>query len=200
MTRAARKALILALAAPIAALSACSGSSPGHIVYLSDVNIGAHGPTVRIQNDSDVALLARYWVARVDTREPSGFTDQRTGPRLEVLIQPGEDIRTRCGRPGWLTGNEDGIVWARFQPVIVDDADTITPIGDPVWYELSRPGPYHILVSGTAFPIASDLDDLAAMPRETLVFQPLTDRTGPLTPLPRSAWIEHHDGFFAQHD
>lgn len=200
MTPAARLTLLLALSAPVAALSACSGSNPGHIVYLSDIHINAHGPTVRIQNDADVAILARYWVARVDTREPSGFTDQRTDPRLEVLIHPGEDIRTRCGRPGWLMGNEDGIVWARFQPVIVDDLDTITPIGDPIWYELSRPGPYHILVSGTAFPSASDLDDLADMPRETLIFQPLTDRTGQLTPLPRSAWIEHHDGFFALHD
>lgn len=175
------------LAGTLALLPACRGSST--YALAASTPVGAFGPRVRVANQSDITLRVRYWVARVDTREPIGFTDQRTHPRLEVLVHPGDDFSTVVGRSGWVTANHDAVIWARFQPVALSPEGQ-TPIGDPIWYELSRPGPYHIVVTGSAFPTDP------AMPAATLAFQPANDQTGSLTPLPRSMWIEQHDGFF----
>jgi len=165
-----------------------------------------HGPHIALHNDTDVTFLVRYWVAKVDNRQPEGFTDQRTADHLALTLPPGHRAITNCGRPYWPTAPEDAVVWIRLQPML----DDTTP-GDTAWFELPRPAPDELRITGRIHPdpiyADEDLDpktgeplDPDATPIGALEPFPIAytclDRDCELIPLPRSVWIEQHDGAF----
>ena len=135
----------------------------------------SYGPTVTIENSSDVPVEVRVWVAKVDAFSPTGFTDQRTRDNLAVTAPAGEITRIQAGHAGWPTGQSDGVVWVRLQ----------TSEGVE-WYEFQRPGPYRVVVRRA---------DIGQFEPGPIVYR--SGNAQAMTPLPESAWIEHHDGRFA---
>jgi hypothetical protein len=150
-----------------------------------------HGPTARVVNTSDDPIVVRYWVARVDVRRPLGLTDMRTDHELQVVIQPGEALRTQLGRRQWPTSMSDAVVWVRVQRIdeIAEPAPgdfRIATVGDPAWLELQRPGPYDLAVGD------GEVMEEGAPPPLLVVG---TDETIGQA-LPQTMWIEEHDGMF----
>lgn len=157
-----------------------------------------HGPTITIVNRSDTPIDARFWVAKVDVSKPAGHDLMQTDDRLTVRVEPNELLYTDAGKPGWVTGANDAIVWIRFIPASADDP-TNAPIIDgapavstpaserpaiqPMWLQFDRPGPYKIEVSGRFDPKSPD---------GGLVFRPLEETS--FQPVPRESWIEQHNG------
>ena len=199
MSRHARPlALAAAAAASLAVGAGCSTPSPppGAIVFAAPIFGSAaltalaipptvalpHGPTVTVVNRSDVSVKTRIWTARTDVSVPAGYADQQTADRLVFHVEPNQLYYLDAGRKGWVTGMNDALVWIRFE---ADPDDTQTR-PEPVWIQFERPGPYKIEVAGT-------FD--RSKPNAGLEFYPLEDTS--LSPLPRSLWIEEHDGKYA---
>lgn len=198
MSRHART-LTLAAAASLALVSGCSSPPPppaammffvpaatvaGLTIISIPPTIGLpHGPTVTIVNRSDAPMNVRIWTARVDVSTPAGYSDQQTADRLAFRVEPDQLHYLDAGRDGWVTGQNDAIVWLRLEPAPPDDSG---PPAEPIWVQFERPGPYKIEIGGT-------FDRAAA--NAGLRFYPLEDTT--FSPLPRSLWIEHHDGIYA---
>jgi hypothetical protein len=134
-----------------------------------------YGPTVTIDNQSDTVAEVRVWVATVDARKPEGFRDQHTADRMAVSVPGGEITKIQAGHGGWPTGQSDGVVWVR-----IDAGEGVH------WFEFERPGPYRIEVR------RAETDWFAPGP---IVY--LSAGGQAMTPLPESAWLEHHDGKYA---
>jgi len=177
-----KPARFVALAAGLAAACALTGC---HGVFFPIAGVTAaspfiigpalvapHGPTVTIDNQANLPVDVRLWVARVDVRKPGGFDDRHTGDAMTGTVPGGEVTKFQGGGHGWPTGQNDGIVWVRL------DA------GEGVrWFALERPGPYRIEVR------RADTEGFEPGPIEYLSVSGQK-----MTALPEHDWIEHHDG------
>jgi hypothetical protein len=157
-----------------------------------------HPPSVQVVNKTNIPVAVRFWTAITDARQPAGFRDQRTGDHLATTIPESARFIAHCGRRGWITGNRDAVIWVRLQPMPPEGAP-----GPIEWFELPRPAPEVLRIEGwRPRPGHEPPTDVAAdgsavplpLPPQPIRYE-LTDGRD-LTPLPRSIWIERHDGAF----
>ena len=124
----------------------------------------------------------------------------------EAARNTGCTVRGVCGKSESTSSLQDVLVYAcRGLALAVDmlhraveqagqsregqsqaDPDDTQTRPEPIWIQFERPGPYKIEVAGT-------FD--RSKPNAGLEFYPLEDTS--LSPLPRSLWIEEHDGKYA---
>lgn len=145
---------------------------------------GVHGPKVTVFNRSGVPVEVRLWVARVHFRSPSGFVEQRTGDHLVTSVPAGERARLDAGRKGWTDGASDAVVWVRLEWPGDGSGE---PGGGVAWFELERPGPYRV--------VAVRRDEGAGLSLLSRAYH--ADSVARVRELPRSMWLEEHDGVFA---
>jgi hypothetical protein len=115
------------------------------------------GPLVVFENTSDHPIALRLWVGKVNVSTPLGIDDIRTRDSLAIIIGPGQREGIAAGRPGWSTGNDDGVVWIEARalptpaPRNAGTGDDVEPAleaspSERAWYELERPGPYEVML------------------------------------------------------
>lgn len=188
-----RAAITTTLALSLAAAAGCEyypvtaiATAPGYMaagaigglaVGSTIAYAGDHGPSVTIINNTDIPMHTRVWCAKIDVSKPIGYRDLQTADHLARPVPPGEQFKFQAGRPGWITGMNDGLVWIRLIPEGMED--TL----EPVWFSLERPGAYHVEIHGNFDP---------TLPDSGLMYAGLEGTK--MSPLPRSGWIETHDG------
>lgn len=125
----------------------------------------ADGPRLTFENATGTPLEVRWWVGRVDVREPSGVADLRTAQHLGFTAHPRYTVRKRCERQPWPTGTVDAVVRAEIREV-TNDGST----GGSWWLELPRPGPYYLraqsIDGAVVFDRPRDNREVVAMPEE----------------------------------
>ncbi|GAB4550115.1 MAG: hypothetical protein Tsb0013_11710 [Phycisphaerales bacterium] len=136
-----------------------TGSVAATAAVHSTARYGRFGPRVTIRNESGREVAARLWVAKVDSRDPSGFTDMRTDDDLGVVLEPGACAVKRPDKMSWSTARLDAIVWAQVAPVDASEA--------PLWIAFDRPGPFELVLIDS---------------EDGLTIDP--DRTSPYGPVP----------------
>ncbi|HVZ93037.1 MAG TPA: hypothetical protein VG797_00860 [Phycisphaerales bacterium] len=111
-----------------------------------------HGPSVRFENQSSVALGVRYWVGRMDISVPGGIADLRTRDDLVMAIPAKDTTTTQCGRTAWVTANSDAVVRVCIWEIPAETCGaepapvSMPPAGARIWwYELERPLPFTIV-------------------------------------------------------
>lgn len=95
------------------------------------------GPRLFFENASTRPLEVRWWIGRIDVREPTGVADLRTAPHLAFVVNPGDTVMRRCERQPWPTGTVDAVVRAEIR-------DPNDPSAQPTWLELPQPGPFKL--------------------------------------------------------
>jgi len=153
-----------------------------------------NGPHVTVHNDTDVPLIVRCWIGRVDYRAPDGVTDWRIHAD-PVQVQPGDSARIQAGCPNWPTINTDSVV--RVQLTEVPSGETYWVTKDAVlphagagasappprewWFEMESPRAPYILRASA--PVESSADPVFT-----------SEGTGGMTPLPPEMWFAGHNG------
>lgn len=107
------------------------------------------GPRLFFENNSSRPLEVRWWVGRIDVREPTGVADLRTAPHLAFIANPGDTVMRRSERQPWPTGTVDAIVRAEVR-------DPNDPNAQPVWLELPQPGPFKLRAKDNESVLAFD--------------------------------------------
>jgi hypothetical protein len=126
---------IAGTALPGCGVATVAGATAGAAAAATSAASTPLGPHVVFINDSETPFHVRYWVGRVDAREPGGVADWRTD--AHVTVPPGEKSRCNVGRRGWLTPNADAVV--RLE--VTSDA------GEKFWFQLDGAAPYHVRAS-----------------------------------------------------
>lgn len=146
---------IVALIVPGLGLGGCQAtpSSP----------LSSTGPTVGVQNETDIALRVRFWVGE--------RKEQGSGPKMrneqELTVVPRGNVRYQLGLTSGFSNTRDSFVRVEVEPVAASFADK-----DKYWFELNPPPPYTLRVKQKG---------------KELVFERQTGAT--MTPVPRSLWV-----------
>lgn len=125
------------------------------------------GPRMAFDNQTGKTFEVRWWVARVDAGEPEGFTDLRTGQHLGFISQPGKKVARRTERKPWPSGTVDAVVRVEVRERSIEGV-----LGEPVWMELPRPGPYLLrareIDGGVAFDRPRDNREVVTLPTDQM--------------------------------